>query len=79
MQRLRGGCTRPLNRNVPYTNSAKPTTWSPLNVSHPRLKETIQINSVRHVSIVDLDVALIDLVTERPKKLKPLETVSSRT
>jgi hypothetical protein len=39
----------------------------------------VQINSVRHVSIVDLDVALIDLVTERPKKLKPLETVSSRT
>ena len=37
----------------------------------------IQMNKVRHVSIVDLEVALTDLVTERPKKLKPLEQLIS--
>ena len=30
------------------------------------------MNRVRQVSIVDLEVALTVLVTERPKKLKPL-------
>lgn len=49
-----------------------PTTCSHLNVSHPRKSEAIQMNSVLHVSIVDLEVALTVLVTDSPKKLKPL-------
>lgn len=51
-----------------------PNTCSHLNVSHPRNSDAIQMNSVRQVSIVDLDVALTDLVTDSPKKLKPLPT-----
>ena len=62
----------PLKRNVPYTSSTKPRTCNHLKVSHPRNRDTIQINRVRQVSIVDLEVALTVLVTERPKKLKPL-------
>lgn len=50
----------------------KPKTCSHLNVSQPRKSDAIQINSVRQVSIVDLDVALTVLVTDSPKKLKPL-------
>jgi hypothetical protein len=51
---------------------ANPKTCNHLNVSHPRNSEAIQMNSVRQVSIVDLDVALTVLVTDSPKKLKPL-------
>ena len=40
--------------------------------SHPRNNEIIQMNSVLQVSMVDLEVAETLLVTERPKKLKPL-------
>jgi hypothetical protein len=47
-----------------------------LNVSHPRNRETIQMKRVRQVSIVDLAVADTVRVTERPKKLNPLEEVS---
>lgn len=36
------------------------------------------MNSVRQVSIVDLDVALTVLVTESPKKLKPLNRLAMR-
>ena len=61
-----------LNNPVPQTNSAKPTTCSHLKVSHPNPKLTIQMKSVRQVSIVLLDVAEMDLVTLRPKKLNPL-------
>ena len=43
-----------------------------MKVSQPRKREAIQMKSVRDVSIVDRDVALTVLVTERPKKLKPL-------
>jgi hypothetical protein len=43
-----------------------------LNVSHPKKRETIQMKSVRQVSIVEREVALTVLVTEIPKKLKPL-------
>ena len=63
----------PLKRKVPYTSNAKPTTCNHLKVSHPSPRETIQMNNVRHVSIVDLDVAETDRVTDSPKKLKPLE------
>lgn len=69
---LNGGCTMPLNRKVKYTNSANPTTCSHLNVSQPRPSETIQMNSVRHVSMVEREVALTLRVTESPKKLNPL-------
>lgn len=62
----------PLKTNVKYTKRPNPTIWSHLNVSQPSPSETIQMNRVRHVSMVDLDVALTDRVTERPKKLKPL-------
>lgn len=62
----------PLKTNVAYTSSAKPTIWSHLNVSQPRPSETIQMKRVRQVSIVDREVALTVLVTERPKKLKLL-------
>lgn len=62
----------PLNTKVAYTSNANPTICSHLNVSQPRPRETIQMNSVRHVSIVDRDVALTLLVTDKPKKLKPL-------
>ncbi len=34
------------------------------------------MNSVRHVSMVDRDVALTVRVTDRPKKLKPLRRLS---
>lgn len=66
----------PLNKKVKYTSRANPTIWSHLNVSHPRPRETIQMNRVLQVSIVDLEVALTLRVTERPKKLKPLGSVS---
>ena len=61
-----------MNRKVKYTSSAKPRTCSHLNVSQRRPRETIQMKSVRHVSMVERDVALTVRVTERPKKLKPL-------
>ena len=76
MQLFNGGLTRPLKRNVPYTNSAKPSTCSHLNVSHPRNSDTIQMKSVRQVSMVDREVALTVRVTERPKKLKPLRVLA---
>lgn len=62
----------PLKIKVKYTSKAKPTICSHLNVSHPSPSDTIQMNSVRHVSIVDRDVALTFRVTDSPKKLKPL-------
>jgi hypothetical protein len=43
-----------------------------LKVSQPRPRDTIQMKSVRHVSMVERDVAETVRVTERPKKLKPL-------
>lgn len=43
-----------------------------MNVSHPRLKDTSQMNSVLQVSIVEREVALTVRVTDKPKKLKPL-------
>jgi hypothetical protein len=58
---------------------ANPNTCSHLNVSQPRSSEAIQMKSVRHVSIVDLDVALTVLVTDSPKKLNPLHEVVSST
>jgi hypothetical protein len=73
---LRGGLIKSLNRNVPYTSSAKPRTWSHLNVSHPRPSDTTQMKSVRQVSMVERDVAETVRVTERPKKLKPLRRIS---
>lgn len=66
----------PLNKKVKYTSRANPRIWSHLNVSHPKPRETIQMNRVLQVSIVDREVALTLRVTERPKKLKPLESVS---
>lgn len=65
-----------LNRKVPYTSSPKPTTWSHLNDSQPRPSETSQMNKVRQVSIVLREVADTVRVTERPKKLKPLDIMS---
>lgn len=70
--RRSGGRIIPLKTKVEYTSRANPTTWSHLNVSQPRKSEMIQINSVLQVSMVDRDVALTLLVTERPKKLKHL-------
>ena len=66
---LNGGFTTPLNRKVKYTSSAKPTTCSHLNVSQRSPSETIQMKSVRHVSMVERVVALSVRVKERPKKL----------
>jgi len=68
-----GGLTISLNKNVPYTNNANPRTCSHLNVSQPRPSETIQMKSVRQVSIVEREVAETVRVTERPKKLNPLQ------
>ncbi len=48
-----------------------------MNDSQPRKRETIQMNRVLHVSIVERDVALTVRVTERPKKLNPLNGVSN--
>ena len=79
IQLFRGGLTRPLKRKVPYTKSTKPSTCNHLNVSQPKKREAIQMKSVRQVSIVDRDVALTLLVTESPKKLKPLTPVVSLT
>lgn len=62
-----------LNRKVPYTRSAKPTTCSHLKDSQPKPSDTIQMNNVRQVSMVDLEVAETVRVTDRPKKLKPLQ------
>jgi hypothetical protein len=67
-----GGLIISLNKNVPYTSSAKPSTCSHLNVSQPRPRETIQMKRVRQVSMVERDVAETVRVTLRPKKLKPL-------
>ena len=67
-----GGLTISLNKLVPYTNNAKPSTCSHLKLSQPKPRLTSQINSVRQVSIVDRAVAEIERVTDRPKKLKPL-------
>ena len=67
-----GGLTMSLKRPVPQTKSAKPTTCNHLNVSQPSPRLTIQMNSVRQVSIVLREVAEMDRVTLRPKKLKPL-------
>ena len=68
-----GGCTIPLKTKVEYTSRAKPTIWRNLNDSQPRPSDTIHMNNVRQVSIVDRDVALTLRVTDRPKKLKPLK------
>jgi hypothetical protein len=76
-QLARGGRTRPLKRKVPYTSNPKPTTCNHLNVSHPRPNDTIHMKSVRQVSIVDREVALTVRVTDKPKKLKPLDHVTS--
>lgn len=62
-----------LNKKVPYTSNAKPTTCSHLNDSQPRPSDTIQMNSVRQVSMVDREVAETVRVTDSPKKLKPLQ------
>ena len=67
-----GGLTISLNKNVPYTNKAKPATCNHLKLSQPKPRLTIQMKSVRHVSIVLRLVAETERVTERPKKLKPL-------
>lgn len=72
MRNLKGGWTSPLYKNVKYTSRAKPSTCSHLNLSQPRPRDTIQMNSVRQVSMVDRAVALRLLVTDSPKKLKPL-------
>lgn len=77
VHRIDGSLMRSLNKKVPYTRPAKPTTWSHLKVSQPRPRDTIQMKSVRQVSMVDLDVAETDRVTERPKKLKPLQSAIS--
>ena len=66
-----------LKRKVPYTNKANPRTCSHLKLSHPNPSDTIQMNNVLHVSIVDRDVAETVRVTESPKKLKPLEIISN--
>lgn len=71
-----GGLTNPLNKNVPYTNSAKPRTCNHLNDSQPRKRDTIQIKSVRQVSIVERAVAETVRVTESPKKLNPLAVLA---
>ena len=63
----------PLKTKVEYTNMAKPTICRDLNDSQPRPRETIQMKSVLQVSMVDLDVALTLRVTDKPKKLKPLQ------
>jgi hypothetical protein len=70
----KGGRTMSLNRNVPYTSSTNPTTCSHLNVSQFSARDTIHMNSVRQVSMVDRDVAETVRVTDRPKKLNPLMT-----
>ena len=62
----------PLKRKVKYTRRTNPSTCSHLNVSQPRPRETSQMNRVLQVSMVEREVALTLLVTERPKKLKPL-------
>lgn len=61
-----------LKTPVPYTKSVKPTTCSHLKDSQPRPKLTTQMKRVRQVSIVLRDVAEMERVTLRPKKLKPL-------
>jgi len=64
---------------VPYTNNAKPTTCNHLKLSHPNPSETIQINKVLHVSMIEREVADMLRVTLRPKKLKPpIETMINR-
>jgi hypothetical protein len=76
---LMGGLTSSLKRNVPYTKSAKPTTCNHLKVSHPSPRDTSQMNNVRQVSMIDLEVAEMLLVTDKPKKLKPpMETIMNR-
>jgi hypothetical protein len=65
-----------LNKKVPYTSRTKPSTWSHLKVSQPRPRETIQMKSVRQVSIVLRAVADKLRVTLSPKKLKPLRKMS---
>ena len=52
-----------------------PRTCNQLNVSHPNPREINQINSVLKVSIIDLLVAEILLVTLKPKKLNDLKSV----
>lgn len=47
-------------------------TCSHLNVSQPSPRLTIQMKSVRQVSIVLREVAESERVTLKPKKLKPL-------
>ena len=76
-QAFSGGLIRSLKRKVPYTKNAKPSTWSHLNVSQPRPSDTTQMKSVRHVSMVERDVAETVRVTDRPKKLKPLSEVNN--
>ena len=65
-------------RGFELTN-AKPTTCSHLKVSQPSPSETIQMKRVRHVSMIDRDVADMLRVTDKPKKLKPpIETIIAR-
>lgn len=61
----------PLQNIYLELTKANPATCSHLKVSQPRPRDTIQMNRVRQVSMMDLEVAEILLVTERPKKLKP--------
>jgi len=68
-----------LKTPVPQTSSAKPTTCSHLKLSQPKPRLTIQMKRVRQVSIVLRDVAEIERVTLRPKKLKPLHVLSAGT
>lgn len=66
----------PLKTKVAYTRRPKPTICSHLKLSQPRPRDTIQMNRVRQVSMVEREVALTERVTDRPKKLKPLQGVS---
>lgn len=47
-----------------------------MKVSQPKPRETIQMNRVLQVSMVDREVALTLRVTDKPKKLKPLVAMS---
>src|SRR5947209_7394217 len=78
-QALIGGLTRSLNMKVPYTSSANPTTCNHLKLSQPRPSDTIQINNVRHVSMIDLEVAEMLRVTDSPKKLNPPMEIMIKT
>jgi hypothetical protein len=67
-----GGLIISLKRKVPYTSNANPNSCKGMNFSHPSPRLTTHMNNVRQVSIVEREVALTDLVTDMPKKLKAL-------